>query len=121
MAPELLRYETCNTLQSDVFSFGVILYEVFARRDPYEGENVKEVLKLVADKKTRKRPPPPRHMPDPVKSLMKDCVEEEGASRPTFQEIDTRLKRIDADSLDTGKTSKNSTVSVRLNPADLST
>ena len=113
MAPELLRHETCNTLQSDVFSFGVVLYEVFARRDPYEGENANEVLKLVADKKTRKRPPPPRHMPDPVKTLMKDCVEEEAEIRPSFEEIDTRLKRIDAESLDTGKSNRNSTVSVR--------
>ena len=112
MAPELLRFETCNTLESDVFSFGVTLYEVFARRDPYEGENAEEVLQLVADKKIRKRPPAPRHMPDPVKALMGDCLEEESDKRPTFNEIDTRLKRIDADSLDTVKTAKNSSVSV---------
>jgi len=112
MAPELLRFETCNTVESDVFSFGVILYEVFARRDPYEGEDAKEVLKLVADKNIRKRPPAPRHMPEQVKTLMGDCLEEEANLRPSFNEIETRLRRIDADTLDTGKTTKNSSISV---------
>ena len=116
MAPELLRHESCNTLQSDVFSFGILLYEVFARRDPYEGEKAGDVLRLVADKSVRKRPVPPRHMPDPVKALMKDCIEDEAELRPSFEEIDTRLKRIDADSLDTGKNTKTSSVSVRLCP-----
>lgn len=100
MAPELLRKESANTSQSDVYSFGVILYEVFSRRDPYEGENAKEVLRLVADQKIRKRPIPPRHMPDAVKTLMGDCLQDDPEKRPSCEELDTRLKRIDAETLD---------------------
>lgn len=98
MAPELLRGESFNTTATDVYSFGIILYEVYARRDPYEDEGgVSEVLRLVADKSIQKRPQAPLNMPDKVKSLMVDCVEDDSTKRPTFEEMDTRLKRIDAE------------------------
>ena len=100
MAPELLREESSNTAETDVFSFGIILYEVYSRRDPYEGEDARDVLRLVADKNIRKRPPVPLGMPEKVKSLMADCLEDEPSKRPSFEELDMRLKRIDADGAD---------------------
>ena len=104
MAPELLRNESSNTTSSDVYSFGIILYEVFSRRDPYEGEgNTKEILSLVCDKLVKKRPLPPRNMPDKIKSLMADCVEDDPETRPTFEELDKRLQRINAESVDAGQ------------------
>eukprot|EP00529_Nitzschia_sp_RCC80_P008017 CAMPEP_0113500784 /NCGR_PEP_ID=MMETSP0014_2-20120614/32547_1 /TAXON_ID=2857 /ORGANISM="Nitzschia sp." /LENGTH=1271 /DNA_ID=CAMNT_0000395211 /DNA_START=158 /DNA_END=3973 /DNA_ORIENTATION=+ /assembly_acc=CAM_ASM_000159 len=104
MAPELLRNESSNTAASDVFSFGIALYEVFSRRDPYEGEeNTKEILSLVCDKQVQKRPLAPRNMPDKVKSLMADCVEDDPETRPTFEELDKRLQRINAESVDAGQ------------------
>jgi len=101
MAPELLRGETVNSAASDVYSFGIILYEVFSRRDPYENEgNIIEVLRLVCDKAIQKRPAAPFGMPEKVKGLMVDCVEDEPANRPTFEEIDKRLQRIDCERTD---------------------
>jgi guanylate cyclase len=38
-------------------------------------------------------------MPVKIKSLMSDCLEEEPEKRPTFEELDMRLKRIDAESV----------------------
>ena len=96
MAPEILREESSNTTASDVYSFGIILYEVYSRSDPFEGENVKEVLRLVADKSVRKRPSVPKNMPTQVQSLMADCLQEEPDKRPNCEELDVRLKRIDA-------------------------
>lgn len=113
MAPELLRKESINTDKTDIFSFGVILYEVFSRRDPYEGEVFEEVIRLVADKKVQKRPPAPRHMPEAIKVLMKDCVEDDPDKRPACDELDKRLKRIDADSVNASQTTgKSSQVSL---------
>lgn len=113
MAPELLRKESCNTSATDVYSFGIILYEVFSRRDPYEDEDYDEVMQLVADKKVQKRPPAPRHMPDAVKALMQDCVEDDPEKRPLCEELDTRLKRIDADAVNASQnTGKSATVSL---------
>lgn len=99
MAPELLRRESANTDKTDIFSFGIILFETFSRRDPYEGEEFEEVLRLVADSKVQKRPPAPRHMPEAIKVLMKDCVEDDPEIRPSCDELDNRLKRIDADAV----------------------
>jgi len=96
MAPELLRVESGNTSASDVYSFGIILYEVYSRRDPYENEpNTKDLLRLVCDKEIQKRPVVPINMPHKVKALMADCLEDDPAKRPTFEEIDKRLERID--------------------------
>lgn len=49
MAPELLRGESENTSSSDVYSFGIILYEVYSRKEPYHGEDLGEALRLIQD------------------------------------------------------------------------
>jgi len=48
MAPELLRGEA-NTTRSDVYAFGVVIYEIYSRRYPFDGEDTSVVLKQVAD------------------------------------------------------------------------
>lgn len=92
MAPELLRCESTNTAATDVFPFGIIL--------PYDGEDPNEVLRLVADRNVRKRPPAPRNMCDKVKSVMDYCLEDDPDKRPTFEELDLRVKRIDSEGAD---------------------
>lgn len=115
MAPELLRGESGNTAATDVFSFGIILYEMYSRRDPYEDDmDAMEVLRLVADKSVRKRPPVPRNMPEKVKALMADCLEDDAEQRPTFEEVDTRLKRIDAELTSSQASKKGTTGQVSL-------
>ena len=78
----------------------VVLYEVWARKDPYEGEDASLVLKAVADPIVRKRVPIPPHMPDQIKALMLDCTDEDPLRRPSFEEIWNRLNRFDNHSFD---------------------
>lgn len=95
MAPELLREEASNSTASDVYSFGIIMYEMYSRKDPYEGEDPMEVLTLVVDKAVQKRPTPPLHCPAENQVLMRECLVDDPEARPSFDEIDMRLKRFD--------------------------
>ena len=101
MSPELLRGESDNTTQSDVYSFGVILHEVTSRSDPYEGEDYREVIRDIMNPKINKRPPIPSTGPPQLHSLMTDCLVHKPESRPSFAEIDERLRRLD-DEFETG-------------------
>jgi len=103
MAPELLRREGPNTDATDVYAFGIILYEVYSRKDPYEGENYEQVLRQVADPAVNKRPELPPLCPPQVRSLMADCLEGEPDNRPSFEEIDVRLKRLSVETVEPTK------------------
>ena len=94
MAPELLRRESPNTTASDMYALGIILYEIFSRKDPYEDEEREEVLKMVKDRKVNKRPPYPVSMPLEVKTMMRECLNAKADERPSAEELDQRLKRI---------------------------
>lgn len=96
MAPELLRGLTTNTAASDVYSFGIILYEVYSRKLPYDGEDFTEVMEKVSDPKVNKRPGVPPGCPTQIEALMTQCQEREPEKRPSFDDIDTRLRKMDA-------------------------
>jgi guanylate cyclase len=104
MAPELLRGESLNTTASDVYSFGIILFEVYSRRDPYEGEYYEEVLRLVADPNVNKRPPVPPSCPPEIASLMNACLASCAVMRPTFEQLDIRLKTLELANVEPGET-----------------
>jgi len=103
MAPELLRNESHNTMASDVYSFGIILYEVYSRREPYEGECYIDVLQNVADPSVNKRPPYPPSCPQEIRSFMSQCLSGDPADRPTFKDIDLRLKHLEIPNVEPGK------------------
>lgn len=98
MAPELLRGEASNSSSTDVYSYGIIVYEVYSRKDPYEGEDFEEVIKQVINPAINKRPPVPKDCPPQLASVMCDCVVADPNERPTFEELDMRLKRIEVKS-----------------------
>ncbi|MGQ0720617.1 MAG: serine/threonine-protein kinase, partial [Candidatus Eiseniibacteriota bacterium] len=43
MAPELIRGEPIG-IKADIYSFGVMMYEMFAGKLPYDGENAMNIL-----------------------------------------------------------------------------
>ena len=79
LAPEVLRGETSKTPESDAYAFGVILFEMYSRKEPYEGEDPSEVLRLVADLLVNKRPGVSRTCPPKAESMLLECL----SSMPT--------------------------------------
>lgn len=91
MSPEAMR-EKKYSEKSDAFSFGVLLWEMFTRKEPYEGE--KDLVALafrIAVQGHRLTIPP--SVPAPITLLMKDCWETDPHKRPSFRDI---LKRLSA-------------------------
>lgn len=88
MAPELLSHESTNTAKSDIYAFGILLYELYSRKNPYEGEEYEEVLRQVCDPAVSKRPPIPTLCPPNVANLMKECLEHDPNNRPTAKDVD---------------------------------
>ena len=93
MAPELLRGAR-NTVASDVYAFGVVLYEMITKRDPYEGEDFDEVIQAVA--KDKKRPELPRGVPSELATIMNECWHWDPRRRPTFLELERRMSHFDS-------------------------
>ena len=102
MAPECLKGDSGNTSASDVYSFGVILCEIYSRSNPYEGESFGEVIKLIIDPAVNKRPTLPPGTPNRVRALINDCLSSDPTQRPSFEEIDLTLKRLDANDIEPG-------------------
>ena len=68
------------------------MYEMFSRKEPYAGEDSKEVLRQVADPAVNKRPPVPHICTSTVSDVMIECFEEEPTERPTASALDVRLR-----------------------------
>jgi len=92
MAPELLRGESANTDKSDIFALGILIYEIYSRKDPYEGEDYPEVLRQICDPRINKRPPVPENCSIKLAEMMNECLAAKPAARPTAAQIDLALK-----------------------------
>uniref|UniRef100_H0W4G0 Tyrosine-protein kinase n=1 Tax=Cavia porcellus TaxID=10141 RepID=H0W4G0_CAVPO len=89
-APEALKHGKFSS-KSDVWSFGVLLWEVFSYgRAPYPKMSLKEVSEAVEQ---GYRMEPPEGCPGPVLALMGSCWEAEPARRPPFRKVAEKLAR----------------------------
>jgi serine/threonine protein kinase len=78
MAPEQLE-RMAYSRASDVFAFGVLLYEIFARSTPWPGlANVNVITQVI----TGKRMELPKSIPASVRRTMKQCWAHEASARP---------------------------------------
>lgn len=88
-SPEALRMQRW-TVKADVWSFGVVLYEIFDFGGlPYAGHSNKEVIDMIIACDLL---PQPAACPDNVYALMKNCFRESELLRPTFAELHAQLQ-----------------------------
>ena len=72
-------------------SIGIILYEVYSRKSPYEGEDFRDVLRKVCNRRINKRPGIPPCMPQKMVDLMKKCWSHDVSFRPQAKDLDVTL------------------------------
>jgi len=100
MAPEVLRNEPYDE-KADVFSFGVILWEIVKREDPWRTVSPYAVVGLVGFQGKRLEIPSVDEIDFPYyaeyRKLMEQCFDENPAKRPTFAEMVPILKQLVVD------------------------
>ncbi len=93
MAPEQIRRSGEATAAADVYSLGVVLFEMLAGRLPFSGSGPTELFEahLYA------RPPSLgalRDVPDPLARLVDECLHKEASARPDAPALHRRLTEI---------------------------
>ena len=90
MAPEVARSEPYN-LTADVYSFGLLLWQVCSMELPYDGMNRQDHSELVVY--GNERPPLDSSWGTPLRILMKRAWEPDPSVRPSMDSIYKILKR----------------------------
>ncbi|KFK25446.1 hypothetical protein AALP_AA8G116200 [Arabis alpina] len=91
MAPEVLRNEPANE-KCDVYSFGVILWELATSRIPWKGLNPMQVVGAVGFQNRRLEIPD--DIDPTVAQIIRDCWQTEPHLRPSFTQLMRSLKRL---------------------------
>ncbi|KAJ3700585.1 hypothetical protein LUZ61_004290 [Rhynchospora tenuis] len=89
MAPEVLRNEPSDE-KCDVFSFGVILWELCTLQQPWEGMNPMQVVGAVGFQ--HRRLDIPDNMDPVISKIIRECWQTDPKLRPSFSEIMGALK-----------------------------
>lgn len=93
MAPELFKIEGAYSQAVDVFSFGILAWELLAQRRAYEELTCEpdEIGELVAARGLRPKVPP--SWPAPMAQLVRDCWATHESDRPSASDI---VRQLDA-------------------------
>ena len=89
MAPELLEDNLFDE-KSDVYSFAIVMWEIWDGGVPWHGLKPVQITRKVVDK--RERPPPPEGAPTDLVALMQRCWAPEPDARPCFADIKAELR-----------------------------
>ena len=88
MAPELHRYESYDQ-SVDVYSFGIILWEMLTHDVPFADKEPMQIVYAVAT--NGERPPLPNDVPIPLMKLINACWAEDPKLRPSFHDISLKF------------------------------
>ena len=94
MAPELHKRPAAPSPASDVYAFGMVMYELYAGRQPWEAElQASGVSPMVVTTwvLSGSRPSIPGHVPQHVGSLMQRCWDSNPAMRPALPDVISAL------------------------------
>lgn len=93
MAPEVIKEENFN-FKADVYSFGILMYEVISQAVPYpdfQNKKMNEYLFFQKVVNNNYRPEFKYPMKKSIRNLIERCWSEDPKLRPTFEEIFNKL------------------------------
>ncbi|XP_039123171.1 uncharacterized protein LOC120259616 [Dioscorea cayenensis subsp. rotundata] len=91
MAPELLNGSSSRVSDKvDVFSFGIVMWEIFTGEEPYANMHCGAIIGGIVNNTLR--PPIPDRCDSEWRKLMEQCWSPDPLVRPTFTEITNRLR-----------------------------
>jgi serine/threonine protein kinase len=95
MAPEAhtKRRSEVDAFKTDVFSFGMMCYEIVSNKRPYTGLILRDYVRFLKTK----RPKLPKTCSKDLKSLIHECWSSEPLDRPTFLDISKKLRKLKSD------------------------
>jgi len=85
MAPELFDVNGKNTKQSDIYSFGIVCFEIASRKLPWA--HIKPVHSIGTIVQKGKRPEISKETPNWFSSLIQSCWNQESSLRPSFEVV----------------------------------
>lgn len=95
MAPELLNGSSSKVSEKvDVFSFGIVLWEILTGEEPYANMHYGAIIGGIVNNTLR--PPVPANCGPEWRRLMEQCWSPDPAQRPAFTEIAARLRSMSA-------------------------
>ncbi|KAA8537218.1 hypothetical protein F0562_029696 [Nyssa sinensis] len=91
MAPELLNGSSSKVSEKvDVFSFGIVLWEILTGEEPYANMHYGAIIGGIVNNTLR--PPVPSYCDPEWRLLMEQCWAPDPVARPSFTEIARRLR-----------------------------
>ena len=91
MCPEVLSGEKLIDGKSDVWSYGVVLFELVCEEVPWAGLKAEQVMYAMF---AGRRMLMPDWVQPEIVQLARDCWHEEAGERPSFEEIIGRLGQL---------------------------
>ena len=95
-APECIYFTKFDS-KSDVWSFGVTMWEAFSYgAKPYQGKKGQDILQMIEDNQRLDRP---QACSPPVYQLMMQCWTYNADGRPSFAQLRDQLKKLNSKTL----------------------
>jgi mitogen-activated protein kinase kinase kinase 9 len=94
MAPEMITGSSYDE-KVDVYSFGIVTFEMFAREPPFEDQNPQDIESLVRRGGRPDQEAVPQELPFDLKRLMQSSWAQNPKDRPSFDDVVKMLSDVD--------------------------